>query len=191
MIDAILKVGEAEIGFIVMGFNIAMLSANLTPGNEEDAVLYKKLVTETEGGPGFMIVLAGIPRDFAHKKRVLDKIAEDYGGKSLKIIEDPEVEAGLLWRLVRITASVREVGRAGGGSLGTVGGGDVFPLMAHFIQVCSSMKADLIKRGLVLDETTNPFVQPIEWGHLGHGECLVRFYPLMRYLQAGRRAKRF
>jgi glycolate oxidase len=180
MIDAVLKIGEAEIGFIVMGFNIAMLSANLTPSNEEDAVLYKKLVTETAGGPGFMIVLAGnSERDFEYKKRVLDKISAEYSGKSLKMIEDPEIEAALLWRLIRITASVREVGRAGGGSLGTVGGGDVFPMMARFIQVLSTMKADLIKRNLVLDETTNPFVQPIEWGHLGHGECLVRFYPLM------------
>jgi len=45
--------------------------------------------------------------------------------------------------------------------------------------VLSALKSDLIKRGLVLDETTNPFVQPIEWGHCGHGEMLVRFYPLM------------
>jgi glycolate oxidase len=180
MVDVVLRIGEAEIGFILMGFNIAMLSANLTTSNEEDAILYKKLYAETEGCPGFMIVLAGnTETDFEYQKRVLDKISEEYGGRSLKMIEDPEVESALIWRLVRVTASVREVGRAGGGVLGVVGGGDVFPLMVRYIQVLSSMKADLIKRNLILEETTNPFVQPIEWGHLGHGECLVRFYPLM------------
>jgi len=114
-----------------------MLSANLTPSNEEDARLYKQLMNESQGKPGFMVVLAGNSgRDFEYKKRVLEAIAGDTGGKSLKMIEDPEIEAGLLWRLVRISASVREVGRAGGGSLGAVGGSDVFPLMAVISRCC-------------------------------------------------------
>jgi glycolate oxidase len=175
LIDAVRKIGESEIGFVVMGFNVAMLSANLTSSNQGDADLIKKLSGMIQG-PGFVLVIAGnTSSDFDFKKAVLQMIINETQGKSLEMIEDPKIGSGLLWSVIRISRSIREVGRAGGGGMGVVGGTDVFPLMTHYIQELSKLKADLIARGLIFNETTDPFVQSIEHGHLGHGEMLARF----------------
>ncbi len=176
MIEAVQKIGESEIGFVLMGFNRAMLCANLTASNEEDAKLYKEIDVAVQG-PGFVLALAGnSPRDFEYKKRVMFQIISETRGKSLELVENPKVGGGLLWSVIRISRSVRELKRAGGGGMGVVGGGDVFPLMTRYIQVLGdTLKADLIKKGVVLKETTDPFCQPIEHSHLGHGEMLTRF----------------
>ncbi len=177
LIEAVRKIGESEIGFELMGFNVAMMAANVSTNNEED-VKYFKQFTDSVQGPGFMLMIAGSsPRDFEYKKRVLKQIMDETDAWSLKPVEDPELGAGFLWRFIRTVGSIRETARASGCVAPAVGGTDVFPLMTKYILHTSGVKQDLIKSGLSLDESIYPFIQSIEHGHTGHGEILIRYAP--------------
>jgi glycolate oxidase len=175
--EAVRKVGESEIAFILMGFNPAMMSANIATNNNEDHE-YLKQYTDLVQGPGFMIIIAGnSPRDFEYKKRTLAQIIEETGGKSLKPVEDPQNAGGFLYRFIRVTGSIRETCRATGVFGGEVGGTDVFNLMSNFIEQGSKVKGNLIQQDALLADGTDPFVQLIEHGHCGHGELLIRYFP--------------
>jgi len=147
MIEAVRKVGESEIGFILMGFNISMVTSNLATNNEED-LKYLKQFTDLVQGPGFMLIMAGnSPRDTEYKKKVLQQITDEYGGKSLEPVEDPKNAGGFMWRFIRVTSSIREVARASGVFGGQVGGTDVFYLMHQYILRSSPVKQRLIDEG--------------------------------------------
>jgi glycolate oxidase len=171
-------VGEAEIGFQLMGFNAAMASANMATSNEEDVKLMKEFSKYIKG-PSFMISMAGnSARDFDYKMKVLKQIIAETGGQLIpRILDDPKVASACLWRYCRSTGSIREVFRVSGCFGGEVGQTDVFKLMADYITVSGAKKNDLIKRGLAYDDGFSPFTQSFEHGHYGHGELLVRYMP--------------
>jgi glycolate oxidase len=173
LIEAVRKIGESEIGFELMCFNASMMACNLGRSHDEEVKLLEQFSNAVQG-PGFMIMLAGnSSRDFEYKKKVLLKIIEETDGKSLEPVEYPENAGGFLWRLIRITASIRETSRLGGFRASVVGGTDVFPLMSYYIQNTSDVKANLIKSGRLMPDSTEPFIQSIEHGHAGHGELLA------------------
>jgi glycolate oxidase len=173
--QAAYKVGEAEIGFILMGFNPAMISANIATNNNED-LAYMKQFTDLVQGPGFLIIMAGnSPNDTEYKKKALQQIMDEYHGKSLAPVEDPKNAGGFMWRFIRVTSSIREVARASGIFAGQVGGTDVFYLMHQYILSSSPLKQRLINEGRLHADGTDPFVQSVEHGHAGHAELLIRF----------------
>lgn len=173
--QAVQKVGESEIGFILMGFNPAMVSANIATNNDED-LAYMKEYTDSVQGPGFLIIMAGnSSNDTEYKIKTLQMITEQFNGKSLKQVEDPKNAGGFMWRFIRVTGSIREVARASGIFAGEVGGTDVFPLMHEYIKRSSPLKEQLIKEGRLHADGTDPFVQLVEHGHAGHAELLIRF----------------
>lgn len=175
LIEAAHKVGESEIGFIVMGFNPAMMASNIATNNNED-LAYLKQFTDLVHGPGFMIIMAGNSlNDTEYKKKVLQQIMDEYNGESLKPVEDPKNAGGFMWRFIRVTSSIRETSRAAGVFAGQVGGTDVFYLMHQYILRSSPVKQRLINEGRLLADGTDPFVQLVEHGHQGHAELLVRF----------------
>ncbi|HUT68538.1 MAG TPA: FAD-binding oxidoreductase [Dehalococcoidales bacterium] len=177
LIEAVRRVGEAEIGFTLMGFNAAMMASNIATDNREDLDYLKKFSAQVQG-PGFLLIIAGnSARDFDYKKRTLEQIMAETDAMSLRDVEDPVIGAGFLWRFIRITGSIRETSRATGWGGGTVGGSDLFPLMTKYIMYTQSLKQDLIDRGLIMDDQIYPFVQSIEHGHQGHGEILIRYNP--------------
>ena len=172
------KIGESEIALELMGFNAAMASANMATSNEEDVKLFKEFSQYVQG-PCFMIIIAGnSASDFEYKTKVLARIVAETGGKAVpKLLDDPKVAGGCMWRWLRSTGSIREVFRVSGCFGGEVGGTDLFKLMADYIYQTGQMKGDLIKRGLVYDDSTSPFTQSFEHGHFGHGELLIRYMP--------------
>jgi glycolate oxidase len=175
--EAVRMIGEAEIGYELMGFNAAMMASNIATNNDEDVKYYRKFLSEVKG-PGFLLIVIGNSlRDFEYKKAVLEQIIKDTDAKSMEEVEDPEIGAGFLWRFIRIVGSIRETSRATGVAGGTVGGTDLFPLMAKFISATTYLKEQLIKDDLILDESSHPFVMSIEHGHQGHGEILIRYTP--------------
>ena len=98
----------------VMGFNVAMVAANITTCNEEDEAMFNRLNKEVQG-PGFFVIIAGNSADdFAFKKKVLETIVAEADGLSLKSVEDPEIEGILLTQCTRISGSIRETFRPGG-----------------------------------------------------------------------------
>jgi glycolate oxidase len=178
LILAVQKIGESEIAYELMGFNAAMAASNMATSNEEDIRLFNEFRQMVQG-PCFMIIIAGNSKnDFDYKTKVLELIVNETEGKSLKkMVEDPKVAGGCLWRWLRSTGSIRETFRASGTFGGEVSGTDVFPLMAEYINITARAKDDLIKRGLVYNDDTSPFTQSFEHGHYGHGELLIRYHP--------------
>jgi hypothetical protein len=180
MSNAVQKVGEAEIGFILMGFNPAMMSANIATNNNED-LAYMKQFTDAVQGPGFLLIMAGnSPNDTEYKKKALQQIIDEHNGKPLEAVEDPKNAGGFMWRFIRVTSSIREVARASGIFAGEVGGTDVFELMHQYIRRSSPLKQRLIDEGRLHADGTDPFVQLVEHGHAGHAELLIRFNKMNR-----------
>jgi glycolate oxidase len=174
---AVRRIGEHEIGTVLMGFNASMLAANVATSNEEELRLAAEYGNEVLG-PGFVLGVAGnSQRDFDYKKQVIDLVLKEAGGSSLKAIEEPSVQYALLWRCVRVTASIRETMRATGAFAGEVFGTDSYQVQANFIQHSLRDKADLIGRGLVYADSNLPFLTSIEHGHFGHSEVLLRYTP--------------
>jgi glycolate oxidase len=175
--EALRRIGESEIALEVMGFAPSMVAANMATSNQED-MAYLERINRSVQGPGFQIIIAGNSRrDFEYKKRVLEQIMTETRGKSLDLMEDPKIGGGQLWRCLRITGSIRETLRATGAFGGVVGGTDQLDILTKYIQETAGLKADLIKRGLVLDDGAMPFVQVFEHGHYGHAELLIRYDP--------------
>ena len=176
MWQAEIKIGESEIAFELMGFNIAMVSANITTSNEEEEETFKRLSKEVQG-PGFFIIIAGnSSADFEYKKRVLQQIIGETGGRSLKAVEDPEVEGILLCQCIRISASIRETFRPGGmfKSIPVMGQRD---LTIQWAIGAGKAKEPLIEKGLIVDDGGAFFGWGVEQGHLGKTEIFCKFDP--------------
>jgi glycolate oxidase len=170
------KIGESEIAFELMGFNASMVASNISTCNEEEEEIFKRMSSEIQG-PGFFLILAGnSPEDFAYRKKVLDKIITDADGKSLKAVEDPEIEGILLCQCTRISASIRETFRAAGSlrSIMIMGQRD---LIIRWAIGAGKAKEPLIKKGLIMDDGGAFFGWGVEQGHLGKTEIFCRFDP--------------
>ncbi len=176
MWQAELKIGESEIAFELMGFNAAMVACNITTCNEEEEGVFARMSKEVQG-PGFFVIIAGnSAADFEYKKRVLDKIVNDADGKSLKSVENPEIEGILLCQCVRISASIRETFRAGGAfnSIPIMGQRD---LTIKWAIGAGKAKEPLIKKGYIVDDGGAFFGWGVEQGHLGKTEIFCKFDP--------------
>jgi glycolate oxidase len=174
---AVRRIGEHEIGTVLMGFNVNMLVSNIATNNEEDMQLAAEYGKDVLG-PGFVLgVVGNSDRDFEYKKQVIDQVLMEAGGRSLKAVEDPRVQYGLLWRCIRVTASIRETMRGSGAFAGEVFGTDSYGVQSNFIQHSLKDKADLIERGMVYADSSLPLMTSIEHGQLGHSEVLLRYTP--------------
>jgi len=176
MWNAELALGENEVCYELMGFNVAMVAANITTCNEEDEAMFNKLNKETTG-PGFYVIIAGnSAEDFAWKKKTIEKIVKDNGGKSLKTVEDPELEGILMAQCTRISASIRETFRPGGAfnSIPIMGQRD---LTIKWAIGAGEAKKPLIKKGYIVDDGGAFFGWGVEQGHLGKTEIFCKYSP--------------
>jgi glycolate oxidase len=177
MWQAELRLGENEIAFELMGFNISMVAANITTSNEEEEETFNRLNSEVQG-PGFFIIIAGnSPEDFEYKKKVLEKIISEADGKSLKAVEDPRIEGILMCQCTRVSASIRETFRNGGAfnSIPIMGQRD---LTIRWAIGAGKAKEPLIEKGLIVDDGGAFFGWGVEQGHLGKTEIFCKFDPL-------------
>lgn len=176
MWQAEIKLGENEIAFELMGFNISMVAANITTSNEEEEETFKRMNKEVQG-PGFFIIIAGNSSvDFEYKKHVLQQIIQENDGKSLKSVEDPRIEGILICQCIRVSASIRETFRAGGAfnSIPVMGQRD---LTIRWAIGAGKAKEPLIKKGLIVDDGGAFFGWGVEQGHLGKTEIFCKFDP--------------
>jgi len=176
MWQAEIALGENEICFELMGFNASMVAANITTSNEEEEEVFKRMNQEVQG-PGFFIIITGYsPEDFDYRKKTLEKIIAEAEGKSLKMVEDPEIEGILLCQCVRISASIRETYRPGGAfnSIPVMGQRD---LTIKWAIGAGEAKKPLIEKGLIVDDGGAFFGWGVEQGHLGKTEIFCKFDP--------------
>jgi hypothetical protein len=106
---------------------------------------------------------------------VLQKIIEETKGESLKAVEDPIIASGVVWRSIRITASIRECFRAGGAFAASLGGSHPYAEEVRYLEEVAKVKKELIKKGLLRDDGGYYLTWSHEHGHLGHAEVLVQF----------------
>jgi len=183
MWQAEISIGEAEIAFELMGFNVAMVAANISLSNEEEEINFKRMSSEAQG-PGFFIIIAGnSAADFAYKKKVLEHIISANDGKSLASVEDPKTEGVLLCQCIRVSASIRETFRPGGmfKSIPVMGQRD---LTIKWADGAGQAKLPLIEKGLIVDDGGAHFGWGVEQGHLGKTEIFCKFDPQNAEAQA-------
>jgi len=176
MWQAEIRLGENEICFELMGFNVAMVAANITTCNEQEEKVFKQMSKEVQG-PGFFVIIAGnSAADYQYKKKVLEQIVRENDGKSLKSVEDPRTEGILLCQCIRISASIRETFRPGGAfsSIPVMGQRD---LTIRWAVGAGKAKEPLIEKGLIVDDGGAFFGWGVEQGHLGKTEIFCKFDP--------------
>jgi glycolate oxidase len=176
MWQAEIALGEGEICYELMGFNAAMVAANITTCNEEDEAMFNRLNSAVQG-PGFFVIIAGnSPADFTYKKKVLEKIVEEAGGKSLTDLENQELEGIIMAQCIRISASIRETFRPGGAfnSIPIMGQRD---LTIKWAIGAGEAKKPLIEKGLIVDDGGAFFGWGVEQGHLGKTEIFCKYSP--------------
>ncbi len=177
MWQAEIRLGENEICFELMGFNVAMVAANITTCNEEEEKVFKQMEKDVIG-PGFFVIIAGNSKaDFEYKKKVLETIVAEAEGQSLKYVEDPRIEGILICQCIRISASIRETFRPGGAfsSIPVMGQRD---LTIRWAVGAGKAKLPLIEQGLIVDDGGGFFGWGVEQGHLGKTEIFCKFDPL-------------
>ena len=177
MWQAELKIGESEIAFELMGFNVAMVAANITTCNEDEEKVFHRLSREALG-PGFFVIIAGnSAADFEYKKKVLSQIVREEDGESLKSLEDPKTESVLICQCIRISASIRETFRPGGAfkSIPIMGQRD---LCIKWAIGAGKAKEPLIEAGHIVDDGGAFFGWGVEQGHLGKTEIFCKYDPL-------------
>ena len=171
------KLGENEIAFQIMGFNIAMLAANMATSNPELITFFKQFKKQIQGR-GYQVVLAGNSRaDFEYKRRALEQIMNEHHGKSLEPLNDPKIGASLIWRCIRVSASIRECSRKRGarGGSGFIGGTCSFTKEVRLMEKIGKLKLKMTDDKRLCDDGGGGYVAwPNELGHLGHGEMLVQ-----------------
>ena len=173
MVEAQTKLGESEIAFEIMGFNVFMVAANIATSSPEMEELYEKLKKQSLEGPGFQVILIGNSiGEFEYSKKVLQQIIDETDGKSLEALEDPKYAGGMTWRCIRICGSSRECHRAKGGGAGSTAGTRPVVEEVRYLAKLSEIKKDMIKNGYVWDDGGHFLSWPIEHGHLGHAEML-------------------
>ncbi len=177
MYAAELKIGENEISYELMCFNIAMVSANISPSNEDDIATFDRL-RKLAQGPGFMVIIGGhSTEEFEYNKKVLLGIVGEAEGKSLEPVEDPKIAGKLLCQCIRVSASIRETFRVGGtgwGGFAVMGQRD---LTMKWLQEAGQRKGALISKGLAMDDGAaffGCFGWGVEHGHLGKSEIFYR-----------------
>jgi glycolate oxidase len=177
--DTVRLIGESEIAYECMSFAACMVAANKATANKAEEFEILAQIKKEILGPGCMVVLAGNSQgDFEYKKQVLEQIVKEKGGKSLNLVEDPQNTGGFMWRWVRLTAAIKEIGRSlerTGPAM--AGGSDLYTLQCKYINRLYGVEKYLVDKGL-LDPTdpylqTTHFIQPIENAHLGHGEIWI------------------
>ena len=176
MWQAELKLGENEICFELMGFNVAMVAANITTCNEDEERVFARLSQESQG-PGFFVIIAGNSNaDFVFKKKALELIVAEADGKSITSLEDPKTEGVLIAQCIRISASIRETFRPGGAfnSIPIMGQRD---LTIKWAIGAGKAKEPLIKAGHIVDDGGAFFGWGVEQGHLGKTEIFCKFDP--------------
>jgi glycolate oxidase len=177
MYEAELKIGECEISYELMCFNMAMVSANISASNEEDIATFERLRKLVQG-PGFLLIIAGnSPQEFAYNQRVLQQILSETGGRSLVPVEDPKIAGTLLCQCIRVSASIRETFRFGSAAWGGFAVMGQRDLTMRWLQEAGQRKGVLISQGLAVDDGAaffGCFGWGVEQGHLGKSEIFYR-----------------
>ena len=96
-------------------------------------------------------------------------------------------ESACCWP-IRCLSPSRLAGEVGGTAAGAFGGEvfgtDSYRVQSNFIQHSRSDKKELVDRGLIYPDNTDPFITSLEQGQLAHSEVLLRWTPAPEVAEA-------
>jgi hypothetical protein len=178
--EAVIRIAESEIAYILGAIPQFHLAADLATNNEEGAKLLGEILEATKGQPCSLIVLIGRSRrEFEYQEKVLKEILKETEGEILPLVEDEDIQGGVTWRFIRVSAGARQVFRF-------CGGFGYFDPMANWDRTPdirggegNKIMRKYVEKGLILDDGGDSgFSTSIEYGHLGVSALQVYFDPL-------------
>ncbi|MGI5940425.1 MAG: FAD-binding oxidoreductase [Thermoleophilia bacterium] len=174
---AFYMMGDNEVPLGIMGFMVDMTAHNVATSNEE-ALLLGELYRKEYKGPAFCVIIAGnSDADFEYKLKMMEIIIEETNGLSLSAIEEGDEQWDFVWRYFRNTSTARETMRPTGNFGGVVMRNDKFEAQKVGVMRHPEIKKGLIADGMVLDESTDPFLTQLEVGQFSHSEALLHWRP--------------
>jgi glycolate oxidase len=180
LIEAAIKIGESEIATMIFRSPLPMLSEAMTGSGSEAEALLQQLQAETDGRPGFLVVIAGASiAEFAYRQRVLAQIMSETNGEMLSQIERLDVKRELLWSETRFCVGVREGFRAVGSFLGAIGDSAMFQTSTRLMLECMELKKEYQAKGNVRADDGPDYIigMVYENGHTGHSEQIIMTHP--------------
>jgi hypothetical protein len=179
-IDAIMEIARAEICFAITRLAPPMLAQGLSGNNDEGADLLIKLQEQIKDRPGFCLITTGNSEgEYLYREKVLRKIVEEKNGSFIEYFEDENVKREYIWTISRSTIVIREVFRATGRFLGSIGDSSMFLTSFKMMLAGLPLKKQFQEKGLVRGDEGLDCIwgTPIENGHNGHAESLVQVHP--------------
>lgn len=172
--DAMIEMGEAEIGFAVLKFFYATEAVLYTESANAFWDLWNSGLYQKELPQALWVYLAGwTPEELEYEERVMWDIIRETDGEPVNESIRSKYEENMDFFIV--VSFLQRVLKLGGGWMGTKLGGDS---IRHMFEVAGSIPEffyDYIDKGLILNAPYNFQIIPMEYGHLAHIELLF-FY---------------
>ena len=170
--EAILRLGEAEVGSTVIKFFYLTLSVMMT--NDANAFwdLWPRIRSELPI-PLIVHLDAGSPRELAYEERILFEIAAETG--CVRAASDIEDWFRSHMDYFMVVSVLQRVLRLGGGWMPIKLGADSVSHMFEVAKAIPEFIYEYTENGTILDAPDNFNIAPMEYGHFAYIELLFMY----------------
>ena len=170
--EAMLRIGEAEIGSTVMKFFYLTLAVMMTDSANEFSKLWPRIRRELPM-PLVVHLATESPEEMAYEEGILNDIVQETGGT--RIAPDLENWWNEHMDFFMVVSVLQRVLRLGGGWMPIKLGADS---VSHICEVGKSISEfiyDFTDTGKIFDAPENFQIVPMEYGHFAHIELLFMY----------------
>lgn len=170
LMDAILKIGEAEIGSTVQKFFYMTLAMMMTDSANSFFDIWDDIKAEM-AKPLVVHLATNSPEELAYEEKILNDIIRETGGKRAR----PDIENWWVEHMdfFMIVSMLQRVLRLGGGWMPNKLGTDSVPHIFEVAKHIPEFFLDFTETGKMFDAPENYQIVPTEYGHFAHIELLV------------------
>jgi hypothetical protein len=173
--DALLKVGEAEIGFLQCKNSVSLLLAGMTPRllRKIHAMPHMKTLLETLRHQFQLVIAANSELDYQYQSQCIEKIVDDHGGV---VLDNPTPFNSIMyWAFVRVSVPP-VIFRMGGNFFSAFGGDEAVDSCMEQARIGEQIKRQFIASKACFDDLAdNAWTLMYENGMFGHDEELYAF----------------
>ena len=170
--EAILRLGEAEVGSTVIKFFYLTLSVMMTTSANDFWALWPRIRSELPI-PLIVHLDAQSPREFAYEEAILFEIAEETGCRRAAADIEDWFRSHMDYFMV--VSMLQRVLRLGGGWMPIKLGADS---VSHMFEVAGAIPEFIhtyTENGTILDAPDNFNIAPMEYGHFAYIELLYMY----------------
>jgi glycolate oxidase len=173
--DALLKVGEAEIGFLQCKNSVSLLLAGMTPRllRKIHAMPHMKTLLETFRHQFQFMIAANSELDYQYQSQCIEKIVDDHGGV---VLDNPTPFNSIMyWAFVRVSVPP-VIFRMSGNFFSAFGGDEAIDSCMEQARIGEQIKRQFIASKACFDDLAdNAWTLMYENGLFGHDEELYAF----------------